>query len=308
MFDNRKDLLGLKGVTKSEIISILDQASSIKHRMNKGSKEQGAFSGRKIVTLFYESSTRTRLSFELAAKNLGIQTFHIFAQTSSVEKGESIQDTVKTLADMNVDAIIMRHPFSGAPHIAAKVSKASIINAGDGANEHPTQALLDLFTIQETFGAFLGLRVAIVGDILHSRVARSNIWGLTTLGAEVSIIGPPTIIPKGLTEIGVKHGYDVKEAVKDVDVLIALRVQKERQAKGLIPSNKEYNDQFGIKEAMKTFQGKGPMIMHPGPVNRGVEIDSDIIDSDRSLISQQVFNGLVVRMAVLKSLMRGNDR
>ena len=263
--------------------------------------------GRSVVTLFYENSTRTRLSFELAAKYLGADVANITASGSSVEKGESLIDTVKTIDAMGTDIIAMRHSSSGAPQIVAPLVDASVINAGDGMHEHPTQALLDIFTIMEKKGSIAGLKVAIVGDIEHSRVVRSNIYALKTLGADVSLGGPSTLIPKGMEKLGVKVFKSVQEAMIDADVVMALRIQLERQKSGLFPSLAEYNRFFGIDEKRLMFAKDDAFIMHPGPVNRGVELSSEIVDGDRSAICRQVTNGVAVRMSVMDWLINGSE-
>ena len=259
------------------------------------------------MTLFYENSTRTRLSFELAAKYLGADVANITASGSSVEKGESLIDTVKTIDAMGTDIIAMRHSSSGAPQIVAPLVDASVINAGDGMHEHPTQALLDIFTIMEKKGSIAGLKVAIVGDIEHSRVVRSNIYALKTLGADVSLGGPSTLIPKGMEKLGVKVFKSVQEAMIDADVVMALRIQLERQKSGLFPSLAEYNRFFGIDEKRLMFAKDDAFIMHPGPVNRGVELSSEIVDGDRSAICRQVTNGVAVRMSVMDWLINGSE-
>ncbi|MBM7581984.1 aspartate carbamoyltransferase catalytic subunit [Caldicoprobacter guelmensis] len=303
----RKDLLGLRGLSRVEIEEILTTAEEMKSLLLSGSKESSLLQNKSVVTLFYENSTRTRFSFEFAAKYLGAHTASVAVSSSSVAKGESLIDTGKTIQSMGVDVIVIRHPMSGAPHLLAKHVSASVINAGDGINEHPTQALLDMFTMKEKKGAIDGLRVAIIGDILHSRVARSNIWGLTTMGAEVRVAGPPTLMPPDIDKMGVKVFYKVEEAIKDADVVMGLRLQKERQQKGLLPSLREYTRLFGITEERIRLAAKDALIMHPGPVNRGVEIASELVDGEQSVINQQVTNGVAVRMALLYLLMGRNQ-
>lgn len=302
----RKDLLGLRGLSRVEIEEILTMAEEMKSLLLSGSKKSSILQNKSVVTLFYENSTRTRFSFEFAAKYLGAHTASVAVSSSSVAKGESLIDTGKTIQSMGVDVIVIRHPMSGAPHLLAKHVSASVINAGDGINEHPTQALLDMFTMKEKKGAIDGLRVAIIGDILHSRVARSNIWGLTTMGAEVRVAGPPTLMPPDLDKMGVKVFYKVEEAIKGADVVMGLRLQKERQQKGLLPSLREYTRLFGITEERIRLAAKDALIMHPGPVNRGVEIASELVDGEQSVINQQVTNGVAVRMALLYLLMGRN--
>ena len=260
--------------------------------------------GRSVVTLFYENSTRTRLSFELAAKYMSANSANITASGSSVQKGESLIDTAKTIDMMGTDILIMRHNMSGAPHLIAPLVKASVINAGDGMDEHPTQALLDMYTIREKKGDIKGLKVAIIGDIYHSRVARSDIYGLTKLGAEVSVGGPVTLLPEGMEKLGVKVFTSVQEAMIDADVIIGLRIQLERQKSGLFPSLREYSRFFGVDEKRLKFAKPDALVMHPGPVNRGVEFSSSVIDSDQSFINEQVTNGVAVRMAVMYLLSR----
>lgn len=295
----RKDLLGLRDVEAEEIKYILDTAQTMKYVLTSNNKKTPHLQGKSIITLFYENSTRTRLSFELASKYMSASAANISASSSSVAKGETLIDTAKTIDMMGTDVLIIRHPMSGAPHLVAKNVKCSVINAGDGTNEHPTQALLDLYTIREKKGGFSGLKVAIVGDILHSRVAKSNIWGLTKLGAEVRIAGPSTLIPVHAERMGVKVYTDVEEAVTGADVVMGLRIQLERQKKGLFPSVKEYSEFFGIDEKRLRLAKKDALLLHPGPVNRGVELSSTVIDGDQSLINEQVTNGVAVRMALL---------
>lgn len=299
-----KDLLGLRGVPKEQIDLILDNAEMLKKMLSSPMKKASHLAGKTMVTLFYENSTRTRMSFELASKYLSANSANISASASSVQKGETLIDTGRTLDVMGTDVIVMRHPMSGAPHLLSKYVKASVINAGDGINEHPTQALLDMFTMKERFGDLKGLRVAIIGDIYHSRVARSNIFGLTTMGAEVTVCGPGTLLPMGLDKMGARFTDDIKEAARDKDVVMGLRIQRERQKGGLFPSVREYNKFFGIDSALLEAEAKGAMIMHPGPVNRGVEMNSDVVDGENSKITEQVTNGVAVRMALLYLLTR----
>jgi len=301
---SQKDFLGLRNATFDEINEILDTAELMKYILIKNNKKTPHLQGKSIVTLFYENSTRTRLSFELASKYMSASAANISASSSSVAKGESLIDTGKTIERMGVDVIIIRHPFSGAPHILARNVNASVINAGDGMNEHPTQALLDMFTMREKKGELRGLKVAIIGDILHSRVARSNIWGLTTMGAKISVAGPATLIPPGLEDIGVQVFNNVEDAIRDADVVMALRLQKERQENGLLPSIREYSKVFGLNKERISLARKDALIMHPGPINRGVELTSDIADCDNSTINEQVTNGVAVRMALLYLLTR----
>ncbi|UZQ81981.1 aspartate carbamoyltransferase catalytic subunit [Thermoanaerobacter sp. RKWS2] len=298
---NRKDLLGIKDLSKEEILEVLDTAKEMKKILN-GEKYSQILKGKTVVTIFFEPSTRTRLSFEMAAKYLGAHYGNIEVATSSVAKGESLIDTIRTVEMMKADVIITRHNMSGAPHLMAKYTNASIINAGDGINEHPTQALLDMMTIREKKEIFEGLKVAIIGDIMHSRVARSNIWGLKKMGAEVRVAGPSTLMPPQIEKMGVKAYYNVEEAIKDADVVMGLRIQLERQKSGLFPSIDEYREYFGInKERMKLAKADA-ILMHPGPINRNVEVTSEAANAEYSVIEEQVTNGVAVRMALLKIL------
>ncbi len=298
----KKDLLGLEKLSKEDILYILEQAKEMKKIVLSDKKKSDMLEGKTAVTLFYENSTRTRMSFELAAKYLGAHAANITASGSSVAKGENLFDTVRTLDVMGTDVIIMRHSASGAAELIAPVVSASVINAGDGMHEHPTQALLDMFTIMEKKGRIEGLKVAIVGDIYHSRVVRSNIYGLNKLGAEVCLGGPSTLLPRGIEKMGVKVFRSVQEAMIDADVVMGLRIQLERQKSGLFPSLKEYNKYFGVDEKRMLFAKEDAILMHPGPVNRGVELSSEVIDSPVSVIDEQVTNGVAVRMSVLKWL------
>lgn len=299
-----KDLLGLKDLTAEEIQYILNTAKTMKVILLSKNKKAPHLQGKSIITLFYENSTRTRLSFELASKYLSANAANISVAASSVAKGETLIDTRKTIDMMGADVIVIRHSMSGAPHLLARNVKASVINAGDGMNEHPTQALLDMFTIIEKKGSLKGLKVAIIGDIYHSRVARSNIWGMTKLGAEVSVAGPSTLMPPELDKTGVKVFTTVQEALIDADVVMGLRIQKERQKSGLFPSLREYSRFFGLDEKRLKLAKEDALILHPGPVNRGVELPSSVIDSERSFINEQVTNGVAVRMALLYLLTR----
>ncbi|MBC7344517.1 MAG: aspartate carbamoyltransferase catalytic subunit [Clostridia bacterium] len=294
-----KDLLGLRELSAEEIGFILDTAKSMKEVLGREVKKIPALSGKVVATLFYEPSTRTRISFELAAKYLGADTVSIATQLSSVAKGENLADTGRTLQAMGVDAVVLRHPSSGAAHYLASKLSISVLNAGDGTHEHPTQALLDLFTIRETFGDLRGLVVAIIGDILHSRVARSNIFGLTKLGAEVRVAGPGTLVPPALEQMGAKIYRTVKEAVSGANVINVLRIQFERQEDNFIPSVEEYNRFFALTPEVLQWANPRAVVLHPGPVNRGIEIDSRVADGPSSVILHQVTNGVAVRMAVL---------
>lgn len=303
-----KDLLGLKDVSAEEIAYILDTAKTMKYVITSNNKKTPHLQGKSIITLFYENSTRTRLSFELASKYMSASAANISASASSVAKGETLIDTGRTIDMMGTDIIIIRHPQSGAPHLLAKHVKASVINAGDGMNEHPTQALLDMFTMREKKGSLKGLKVAIMGDIYHSRVARSNIWGLQKMGAEVSLAGPATLLPPGIEMTGAKVFSTIQEALIDADIVMSLRLQLERQKKALFPTVREYSRFFGLDDKRLLLAKKDALIMHPGPMNRGVELSSTVADSDRSVIDEQVTNGVAVRMALLYLLARrGNN-
>jgi aspartate carbamoyltransferase catalytic subunit len=258
-----------------------------------------ALRGKTVVTLFFEASTRTRISFELAAKRLSADTLNIAANVSSTSKGETLLDTARNIEAMNVDAMVVRHSSSGSVLLLAEGLNCSVVNAGDGCREHPTQALLDIFTLQEKFGRIEGLKVGIIGDILHSRVARSNIWGLTKLGAKVTVCGPATLMPRGIETLGVEVCYDLKKVLKQSDAVIALRLQKERQQDKFLPSMREYSMLFGINQAKLSEGNDHLIVMHPGPTNRGVEVSADVADGKQSVILDQVTNGVAVRMAVL---------
>ena len=299
-----KDLLSLRDVEREEIEKILSTAASMRPLLESPTKKTAHLQGKSIVTLFYENSTRTRMSFELASKYMSAAAANISASASSVAKGETLIDTGKTLDRMGTDVIIIRHPMSGAPHLLAQHVNAAVINAGDGVNEHPTQALLDMFTIQRHKGHLDGLKVAIIGDVNHSRVARSNIFGLHTMGAEVALCAPPTLMPVQMEELGVKTYTRVEEAVEGADVVMGLRIQKERQEEGNFPSLREYSAFFGINEENLKYAKPDALVMHPGPMNRGVEITSDVADSDQSVINEQVTSGVAVRMALLYLLTR----
>ena len=299
---NRKDLLGLIDASASEITEILDLAQNFKDRIKRGEKKFSCLEGKTATILFYENSTRTRTSFEQAAKYLGATAINIAAGTSSVAKGETLVDTGKTLDAQKNDFIIMRHPMGGAPYLLAKTVKASVLNAGDGINEHPTQALLDMLTIREQFGTLKGLKVAILGDIKHSRVAKSNLFGLQTMGSEVYMYTPNTLIPKGIDKLGAKVCSSREEALKDADVVMGLRIQLERQEAGAFPSLGEYAANYGVNEEQLLLAKPNAIVLHPGPVNRGVELTSGVIDHERSHIEDQVLSGVAVRMAALALL------
>lgn len=300
----KKDLLGLKDMTAEEIIGILDHAKSMKEAFVDG-RQLNSLSGKCVTTLFYENSTRTRNSFETAARFLGARTMSVAVATSSVQKGESLIDTGKTLDALRTDAIVIRHSMAGAPDLLAANVKASVINAGDGMNEHPTQSLLDLYTMREKFGSIKGLKVVFAGDVKHSRVARSNIWALTKLGAETVVVAPYTLIPKGIEELGCEVLCDIEEALIGANVVMGLRIQRERQKAGLFPSIAEYNAEFGITSERLYGICENAIVMHPGPVNRGVELTSEVADSGNSVINEQVTNGVAVRMAVMDVLVGG---
>lgn len=295
----RKDLLGLRELSAEEIRAILATAESFREISLRPIKKVPALRGRTVVNLFFEPSTRTRTSFELAAKRLSADIINITASASSLAKGETILDTIRNLEALKIDVVVIRHAAAGVPHLMARRVEASVINAGDGAHEHPTQALLDLLTIQQKKERIQGLKVSIIGDIAHSRVARSNIWGLTKLGAAVTVCGPPTLIPPHIEELGVAMTYDVREAIREADVLMLLRIQHERQEAALVPSLREYRLRYGIDRERLAQAKPGVLIMHPGPVNRGVELDSSVADGPWSVILDQVTNGIAVRMAVL---------
>lgn len=301
-----KHLLGIKGLTTEEIIEILDRAERMKHEVLEGDKKDNLLSGKSVITLFYENSTRTRLSFELASKYLGATAANITASGSSVEKGETLEDTGKTIDEMGADVVIVRHASSGAPHMLSNYTNASVINAGDGMNEHPTQALLDFMTMREKYGSFEGLKVSIIGDVKHSRVARSNIYGLTKLGAEVVLCAPTTLMPAEIERLNVEVTTDADYAAHNADVIMGLRIQLERQKSGLFPSVREYHKLFGIDSRRLSLAKKDAIVMHPGPVNRGVELSADVADGPQSVIGGQVTNGVCVRMAVLDMLTGGN--
>ncbi|MBQ8375352.1 MAG: aspartate carbamoyltransferase catalytic subunit [Clostridia bacterium] len=298
----RKDMLGLIDASEEEISEILALAAQMKQRILSGEKKFSYLEGKTVTVLFYENSTRTRTSFEQAAKYLGATTINIVAGNSSVAKGETLVDTGKTLDAQKNDFIVMRHPMGGAPYLLAKTVKASVLNAGDGMNEHPSQALLDMLTMQEVFGRLKGLKVAILGDIKHSRVAKSNLFGLRTMGAEVRMFAPETLIPKDIDKLGAKVCTSREEALDGADVVMGLRIQLERQQAGNFPSLGEYASFYGVDEKMLAYANPNAIILHPGPVNRGVELTSGVIDHERSHIENQVLSGVAVRMALLRLL------
>jgi aspartate carbamoyltransferase catalytic subunit len=295
----RKHLLDIESLTPEEIVMVLDTARAFKAVGERAIKKVPALRGKTVVNLFVEPSTRTRISFELAEQRLSADVINFSAEASSFKKGETLKDTALNLEALNADFIVIRHSASGAPHFLSRVLNASVINAGDGAHEHPTQALLDVFTIREHKGKIAGLNITILGDILYSRVARSNIWALKKLGATVTLCGPATLVPKTFEQMGCRVTYDVDAAIRDADIINLLRIQHERQRQTMFPSINEYIQLFGLNKARLAKAKPDALIMHPGPINRGVEIDSDIADSSRSLVLEQVTNGLAVRMAVL---------
>ena len=297
-----KHLLGLKDVSADEIKNILDTAEIMKKRLDEDIKKFDELKGKSVITVFFENSTRTRLSFELASKYLGANAANITSTGSSVAKGETLIDTVKTINMMAADILVVRHSSSGAPKLVSENVDCSVVNAGDGMNEHPTQALLDMLTIREKKGTISGLKVAIIGDVKHSRVARSNIYGLKKMGAEVVLAGPATLLPSQLEELGVRVYTDVEKAIDGADVVMGLRIQLERQRAGNFPTVREYSKLFGVNEERLRLAKPDAILLHPGPVNRGVELTSEIIDGAQSCINEQVKSGVAVRMAVLSIL------
>ncbi len=301
----KKDLLGIKQLEPEEINLILETSETFKEISTRPIKKVPTLRGRTVVHLFYEPSTRTRTSFEIAAKRLSADTFNISASTSSIVKGETLLDTARNLEAMNPDVIVLRHSAAGAPHLLARHVQASVINAGDGMHEHPTQALLDLLTIKDKKGTISGQTVAIIGDIAHSRVARSNIWALTKMGARVMVAGPTTMIPHDLDKLGVEVFYRPEDVIPKADVIMMLRIQLERQGQMLLPSLREYARVFGLNEEKLSQAKPDVLIMHPGPINRGVEISPAVADGPYSVILDQVNNGVAVRMALLYLLIGG---
>lgn len=297
-----KDLLGLYDASAEDIVAILDTAVGMKKLLTQNLKKLPHLQGRTVTTLFYENSTRTRSSFELAGKYLGATEINISAASSSVQKGETLIDTGKTLQSLKADFIAIRHPMGGAPHLLARTVGCSVLNGGDGMNEHPTQALLDMLTMRETFGTLKGLKVAILGDIKHSRVAKSNLFGLTKMGAEVWVYAPKTLIPKGFDELGAHIASSREQCVDGANAVMGLRIQLERQSGGLFPSLSEYSKFYGVNDDILSLADKNAIVLHPGPVNRGVELTPQVIDGQKSRIEDQVTSGLSVRMAVLKLL------
>ncbi len=303
-----RHLLGLYKVPAEDITAILDAAGSFKEILERPIPKVPTLRHVTVVNAFFENSTRTRISFELAEKRLSADVVNFSASASSVNKGETLIDTIKNLEAMKIDLVVMRHPLPGAHRLLVEHCDSKVVNAGDGAHEHPTQALLDMMTIREKFGTFKDLRVTLVGDISHSRVAMSNIYGLQTMGAKVAVCGPPTLIPRHLERVGVKVYYDLDECIANSDVLNVLRIQQERQEDGLFPSIREYHSTFGVtNERLEKRKNSDLVILHPGPINRGVELDGAVADGPHSVILQQVTNGVAVRMAVLFLLAGGDD-
>ncbi len=303
---NIKHLLGLQNVSKNDIQLILDTATTFREVLDRPIKKVPTLKGTTIVNLFYENSTRTRLSFELAEKRLSADTINFTTSNSSTKKGETFKDTVKNIEAMKIDMIVVRHQSAGVPLYLTRISKASVINAGDGIHEHPTQALLDMYSIKEKLGTIAGLKVCIVGDISHSRVALSNIFGLKTMGATVSVCAPPTMLPRNIEQFGVKIYHDINKAVAENDVLNVLRIQLEREAGTKIPSLREYRQFFGVNSETIENNNKDILILHPGPINRGVELSSEVADGPYQIILDQVTNGVAIRMAVLYLLGTSN--
>jgi aspartate carbamoyltransferase catalytic subunit len=294
-----RHLLGLQGVPKEDIQTILDTANTFREILDRPIKKVPTLQGKTVVNLFYESSTRTRISFELAEKRLSADAINFSISGSSVSKGETFKDTIKNIEAMKVDMVIVRHSAAGTPLYLTKICNSNIINAGDGTHEHPTQALLDMYSIRQKIGRLEGLKVCIVGDIAHSRVALSNIFGLKTMGAKVSVCGPSTMIPRDIKDLGVNVIYDIDEAIQENDVLNVLRIQLERKAREYFPSIREYAKYFGITQERLDKNGKDILILHPGPINRGVELSSEVADGSSQIILYQVTNGVAIRMAVL---------
>jgi aspartate carbamoyltransferase catalytic subunit len=303
----RRHLLGLDGIKKQEIYAILDTARSFREVFERPVKRLPTLQGKTIVNLFFEPSTRTRISFELAEKRLSADIVNFTSTSSSVKKGETLIDTVKNIEAMKIDMVVVRHSSPGAPHMLSRIIESNVVNAGDGGHEHPTQALLDMMTIKEKLGSLEDITVALVGDISHSRVSMSNIFGLRALGTRVIVCGPSTLIPKEIEKLGVEVFHNIDEIIPQVDVLNILRLQLERQRSGLFPSLREYHNYFGITRERLENATKPILIMHPGPMNRGVEISSDVADSEHSVILEQVTNGVAVRMAILYLLSGGTS-
>ena len=304
---NHDHFLGLENFPKDDIQKIIDTSFNFKEVLERPIKKVPSLQGVTIVNLFFENSTRTRISFELAQKRLSADTVNFSASTSSLKKGESFKDTAQNIEAMKIDAVVMRHPSPGAPYQLKEFIDAKIINAGDGTHEHPTQAILDMMSIQEKFGKIKGLNIAIIGDIYHSRVARSNIYGLVTMGANVTVCGPSNLIPQEISELGVNINYNIDEVLEWADAVNVLRIQRERMGVGLIPSNREYRQLFGITNERLLRRDNELVIMHPGPMNRGIEIDSEVADSEQAIILDQVLNGVASRMSILYLLLGAKD-
>ena len=301
-------LLGLEHATPDDIRQILDAGKSFREVLDRPIKKVPTLTGKTVVNLFFESSTRTRISFELAERRLSADTISFSSDASSVKKGETLKDTARNIEAMKIDMVVIRHAAAGAPEFLSKVINSNVINAGDGSHEHPTQALLDMYSIEERFGQLDGLHVCLVGDIAHSRVARSNIFGLTKMGAKVSVCGPRTLIPRGVEALGVYKVYtDIDEAIANADVLNVLRIQLERQDRAFFPTIREYRQYFGVTRERLDAAKRKITIMHPGPINRDVELSADVADSSESVILQQVLNGVAVRMAILYLLGTGKS-
>jgi len=294
-----RHLLGLEGMDKEELTLILDTAKSFREILDRPIKKVPPLQGKTVVNLFFESSTRTRISFELAERRLSADVVSFAASGSSVSKGETLKDTARNIEAMKIDMVVIRHASAGAPHFLSRVVDANVINAGDGAHEHPTQGLLDMFTLRAKHGTLEGLKVCIVGDVLHSRVARSNIFGLQTMGAEVSVCGPATLMPREVERLGVKVFHRLEDVIPDVDALNVLRIQLERQKVGFFPSLREFHRYFGVTREKLEKASRPITIMHPGPINRDIELSADVADSEHSVILEQVTNGVAIRMAVL---------
>ena len=305
---NHKHLLGLENFPKEDIQNIIDTAFNFREVLDRPIKKVPSLQGLTIVNLFFENSTRTRISFELAQKRLSADTVSFSASSSSLKKGESFKDTAQNIEAMKIDAVVMRHPVPGSPKHLTEFIDAKVINAGDGTHEHPTQAILDMMSLQERFGKIKDLNVAIIGDIEHSRVARSNIYGLVTMGANVTICGPPNLIPDYFSDFGINVNYDIDEVMEWADAVNVLRIQRERMGVGLIPSDREYRALFGITEDRLARRHKELVIMHPGPMNRGVEIDDRVADSDQAIILDQVINGVASRMSILYLLLGKKEK
>ena len=302
-----KDMLGLRGMPREDIVRVLDTAAALREVNARRIKKVPTLRGRTVITAFFEDSTRTRVSFDLSAKRLSADTLSFSASTSSTRKGETLLDTARNLDAMRPDAIIIRHPAAGAPHLLARTFGWSVINAGDGINEHPTQALLDLLTMRDHLGDLQGRRVAIVGDVLHSRVARSNIFGLRTMGAEVVVAGPGTMCPPSLRALGVELRHRIDEVLHDADVIMMLRIQRERLGRAMMASTQEYARLYGLDLDKLRRARPEVLVMHPGPINRGVELSPEVADGENSVVMEQVSNGLAVRMALLYLLLGGTD-